>query len=354
MPEPLEHSAVALDPTSDAAWQEFAPQVPDLHPAVRPHAEHHLAIRRIAQAGMQAQAEQSGGDAAAGDEGTGTPESKRPGASLEQIADAFASAQNNVYKLSADPTLHKYLSEHKIDPYDDIATPQYWHAVADFGRGRINRMREQYGDNVKLRAFELMVTTPEYLFAQKALKNPAHRYTPEGEQDLQTTIAFNEQLRDFATTHPELRANKANAMMLTMVSMAIEDKPVRQAAAQIATGAIRGAQYELGFGQLLEAAGRKFRKGTREEDGKGIDYVVQGSGGRELHVDSKASLTEVNNRGSEGAYAIKPGGKIVMYAMLQDHDFGGRFFVPPSLAVERGEALSQQIDMAEHDLLKAA
>ncbi|HSX43137.1 MAG TPA: hypothetical protein VLF59_03565 [Candidatus Saccharimonadales bacterium] len=355
--EPL-HVTDTVEPVQDPSWESLAEQIDTIHPALRAHVEHNLAIRGIQAAhtntrevNKPATVDKSPQQPAAGShEKKGGQES-----SAESIAEAFADAQNSVYKLSADPRLHRACEKRGIDPYDDVSTPGYWRTVSEFGRERIARIREQHGDSLKLQALELMVTTPEYLFAQSALRRGSgYRQTAEGRRDRDTTIGFNDQLRDFATKYPELRANKVSSMMLTMANMSIEDKDVRQAASQTVLDVVRGARYELGFGQLLAAGGRKFRKGTAQEDGKGTDYIVEGTGGRELHVDAKASLYAVEEEGSKGVYAIRRDGRITMYALLRDYDFRGGFFVPEELAAERGEALNHQLDMAERELLGVA
>jgi phosphopantetheine adenylyltransferase len=355
----------ATEPPQEPTWEGLAAQVRsgEVHPGLAPHVAHQLAMRGMVHAAnalttgaavRQGQETLAARNATTEHAAPATPERARPNVSAEQISEAFAGGQHNIYKMTADERFDKSCLDKKIDPYEDIATPEYWRAFSEFGQERIVEIRQKAGDSLQLRTLELMVTTPEFLFAKGALHNPMHQHSKEGKRDLAVAIAFNERLRNLALTYPDLRTESVNNAMLSMAKTAIEDKGVRKFASRIANDTVRGAMYELGFGQLLEASGRGFRKGSSAEDGKGTDYAVIGRSGGEIHIDAKASLAKVREAGSEGAYAIRSDHRVTMFALLHDHEFGGKFFVSETLARERGQMLSQQIDMAERDLLGVA
>lgn len=345
-----------LSPPDDGVdhegWLRVASQG-GLHPALEPHLHRLLDQYGIPRPESPASEDSSTSApevTGAQQEAGRNPEVAK--ASTAEIAEAFAGAQNSLYKLSADPKFHDACKEKGLDPYDDMDKPAYWEAVANFTTERVGKLREQHGDTLKLRALELAAATPNFLFHQGALNSNAARDPSERYHSRQTVSSFHNLVRNFATDYPETSVSGMTKGLLNITNVAIEDRGVRQSAAQSLQRAVRGAQHEVAFGQILEKTGRPARPAELDEDLAGIDYVVDNGTSKMLYVDVKASLSEVEARGSSSAFAIKPDGRVVMYSLVKDRELGDRFFLSEESADLKALALNQLLTNAQQELLQ--
>ena len=113
---------------------------------------------------------------------------------------------------------------------------------------------------------------------------------------------------------------------------------------------LRGAQHELGFGQILEQCDVEFREADAGEDMGGTDYFVFRRGGnRELKLDVKASLTEIEKRHRTDnlPYAVRPDSSAIVHSGIEDREFADSFFIPNELAQQKAAKLEPLLELIE-------
>lgn len=264
------------------------------------------------------------------------------------IAAAFVDAQKIFYKFTQDPHFHARCGSEGIDPYEDVGTADYWLIVAEYGNEAINSARTRNGESVKLSALELLTATPAYVYEQDALDNNRHRNTVERKQAKEQVSYYNSLIRDFAGNYPDTNVTDLVKFLTNMTDISIENAAMRNAASRQITATVRGAQHEVGFGQILVSTGRSFRETTLKEDLEGIDYVVQGIHTPELKVDVKASSNQIITLGgTPNGYARKHNGKIVIFSQIEDYEFNNRFTISNSAAEQKAVRVDQLLHAAE-------
>ncbi|MGH7240912.1 MAG: hypothetical protein ACREGB_01290 [Candidatus Saccharimonadales bacterium] len=282
-----------------------------------------------------------------------TPEAQPPvqaefSVTHEQVQQAFTTAEAWRTETMLDPEFRAMAQEWGIKP-GDTNDPNYWRAFATYGYNYAASVRTEQGPSLEMDAFEVLSTAPAYAFEQYGLHHSGFNSYEERESARQTTSYFNGLIRAFGENYPDARAADVLMSLAKVVNGSISNPTIRQEASNQLKATVRGAQHELGFGQILKAAGVRFMPATLEQDLSGIDYVVDDGRGRALFVDVKASLSEVEARGSAGVFAVKReknSHRIVMFSMLRDEEFGGTFSISAQTATEKAPVLLAQLQKA--------
>lgn len=265
------------------------------------------------------------------------------GPSAEEIEQAFKSNRNILLELGMSTGFQQACVEKGVDP-DAFESVARWNVFADYTRQKVDALIARGGKRPQLKALELMASTPQYIYAQYSLHHPSN-----GREDVrrkrEVVSGFNNRLRAFATEFPAVRVSSLERGLLEVVSMAVEHKEARQMAAEEMHQTIRGAQHEMGFGQLLAAAGRHYREATLEEDLRGIDYVDFTNPKYTIAIDVKSATTKFDRGKGEVYRATKEG--VVMYSLLQDHEFHNSFYVSPDVVQMKAPAVSQLLERIE-------
>src|SRR5262249_5920630 len=131
---------------------------------------------------------------------------------------------------------------------------------------------------------------------------------------------YHKLLRSFANTYPDTSVSKLQLALLNVANENLRNSSMRQFAAQAISARIFGLRSELGFGQLLDAAGRQHRDPTEEEDSHGADHVLLvGKNGdrREVYLDIKATLKEIEGSTPDSVYQVEVPNKIKMFSLLR-------------------------------------
>lgn len=270
---------------------------------------------------------------------TQTPEQNY---STEQINDALEFAQRAVDGLRHDMSFHQACLERGIDPVHDNSSADYWNTFRFYVGERTDQERANGRDKLTMDAAELISATPAYLLEQSRLNNGHHQNPDERHYAKEVVSYYNGMIRDFALNYPEASVTGVRRNLQDVLSHTIHNHRVKEAATADVAATLRGAQHELAFGQVLSYTGLPYRGASLPEDLKGIDYVL-GDESEPTYIDVKASLSEIEHRGSEGLFAVKPDGKVVMYSMALDVEFNDRFFIAP----ESAEVKAQQF-MSEY------
>ena len=355
--QPLDAQGINPATQESYGWEHVAQDMPGWHPGLQEHAKRQIEARGLLPTAEPTEVLTAPPPDTVINLNTGNAEDdalipEQPRHPAEEITTAFAESQRTLYKLSADPQFHATCMERGVDPYDDMDKPAYWATVADYTHDRTARMRERGTDSIRIDALELLSTTPAYLFEQSALTqdktSAPDKQMQNGERRHSKEVVsyFNGLIREFAKKYPETRASDLTTALLNITNISIEDQALRQSANQEIHKTIRGAQHEIAFGQILAQTGRQFRPASLEEDLKGIDYVDD-EDTNPMYVDVKASLSELEARGSEGALVRKPDGKLIMYSLVKDSELNGRFHIGDQAAHDKAQALIELLGQTQ-------
>lgn len=275
------------------------------------------------------------------------PES--PFYSSEQISKALDTAVGVITRYTADPHLQARCMEIGLDPIEDCETPGYWRLFGSFMTEKMARAREEYGDNPQIDAIDLMASSPSHLYDDGILKSE-HPATKDAVEMKKRVIEYNHRIELFARKYPETAVDKLQLAMQNMFIKACNGESVslRRSADQRLHDILVGLQHELGFEQILDASGRQYRHGDKEEDGNGIDYVIDNRSFNPLYVDVKSTVEGLDRRnGSNRPFVVRGPSHVNMISLILHTDFHNRFFIDPGLAAEKAPSLNAMIDQAK-------
>jgi len=262
----------------------------------------------------------------------------------EERADAFAFGLNTLYKLTTDSGLHARCEQAGIDPFEDMDKAEYWSILSDYSQEGIGRVRGKGGDSLRLRALELMATTPAYLLEEGAMNQNERGDLAQRTESLRLISRFHGLITSFAELYPDTRASELTMALLNTANIAIENKVRRQSAEFDIRQRIRGVQHELGFECILQQSGRQFRRATRQEDLQGFDYVLDGETSYPKNLDVKHNLKEIEVLGTEGPIGRNSKGVFVAYSLITDSDLRDRFTIPEGVARQKAQVFMRLLD----------
>lgn len=277
--------------------------------------------------------------------------------SVEELESHLLEAQRDFYDLTLADGFEELCKERDID-VTATDKPEYWRAAADFAYDQASEKRESGENGTRTTLRELLAATPDFVYTQQALDRKRHQF-PNHEAYMahrrqvpelkERASYYNGLIRYVAEQNPDLRASRLIKQLINVTNISIEDKHLKMASVNFAREVVRGAQHELGFGQLLERTGRSFRPATVDEDLHGADYVVDGQHGP-IRLDVKASLSSIEAKGTfNKPFAIDDrDGQVTIYSLLSDHQLADRFTVPDRIAEERGKYLETVLEEIEN------
>jgi len=341
-----EQPLAPLPDPQHAAWHGVAQEMPDWPTDLQQHA-----ARNLGERGLSHLVE------APHDQAATAPLAET--ASRQEIASAFESGHKTIRMLMTDERFDALCAERGVDPYN-TDTEGYWDTLETFVQSRTAVLRQnQRADGLKLDVLELLAATPKFLVHGEQLKRGVDlRGAPQevrakNTENKEIASRFNTRLRDFATDFPNVSATGLATELLKFADSAdLEYAKLATSVPQTIRSTIRGAQYEMAFGQILRATTERFRPSEdTDEDLRGIDWVISPGVGRQLCVDIKASLSEVDhlNRGHNGTpYHIKRHGDIVLYPLLTDAQFNDSFYISEQTAALTAPQVIAYLDKARY------
>jgi hypothetical protein len=254
---------------------------------------------------------------------------------------ALKEAQTGFYDLTFEDGFTELATRRGLSE-DDTDKPEYWKAAADFAHDRALDNGEH--DTLD----ELLAATPDYIYTQMALNRGRHSFPSREAYDEAKDRAsyFQGLIGGVAQKHPDAKPSAMVKALLNTSNISVEDKEAKLASTKELRAAVRGAQHETGYGQLLEKTGRNFGKG---DDRKGEDYQVAGRRGRVLNIDVKASVNEIAGKGAHGSVYVvdQRDGLITMYSLISDSEFKDSFYVSDEVAERKGKTLGELLDYIE-------
>lgn len=335
-----------------AAWHGVAQDMPGWHEGLQQHAARNLGQRGLSHL-VEVQTDPEP-----------LPLSVEASPSREAIAQAFETGNKMLQRITQDSHFDALCAEKGVDPYNTDTT-SYWETVETFVLARTAALRSRgQADELKLSALELVAATPNFLIHTDQIKkgdewhNASQEDQDKSNASKEVSSQFNTRIREFATRFPNTRVSSLETALLKSANSA--DLVYSRLASDINNNirrTIRGAQYEMGFGQILEAMGVNYRPShDANEDARGIDWVI-GDGTRDvMRIDIKSSLTEIDklNSGHNGTpYHTKRdaahNGDVVLYPLLTDAQFHDSFHISEKTAEMTAPKISAYLAQARRD-----
>lgn len=240
-----------------------------------------------------------------------------------------------VAELDYNPDFQKYLIDNNVhlNPGDAL---EYWTAVGDYTETYTHD--NESVSTLEKDSFALIANLPAAMVASYQLDRYRDNLPSLQKRTAKESVcSYNRLVRHFVTEYPQdSDALTASLLEATLVTIGSESHDFLEKSESAIQKTLRGMMHEIGFAQILEAAGIPFREATIEEDLKGKDLIILFNG-REIGVDVKASLSEIEakHKGDSGKpYVVKPNGDIVMFSMLLDKHFEGGFKADESHVAE--------------------
>jgi len=264
-----------------------------------------------------------------------------------EIAESLSTAVRSMYELTASTDFENACTDAGVNPYDDFGTAAYLQVMANVG----DQKAAEEGDMLQSQALRLITATP------MIVRNQVERDSrlASGQSDTGMAIArqatdYNEQLREFSTAFPSIKAADLEKALLDATNMVVESQRVIARAPDTIRGKLRGIQHEIAVGKIIELTGRQVTPGSSDEDLSGDDWIVTEVDGTTLYIDAKASLREIDPSGkAERPYAVKLNGAIALYSMCRDTDFRGMMVLPDAVAAAKAPAFDTILDAAQRD-----
>lgn len=263
------------------------------------------------------------------------------------FSEVFADAEESVFVITETPEFAEACLQSGLDPIKSTDTPKYWELVAGFALDDINNKRARGESEVNLAAYELVALTPSFLYANTALANHSAKNRDEFHNLKERVSYFNGVIRELGA-----RGARASETMQAMANVASIAGLTDTDTSAYIRQTVRGAQHELVFGQILSYTGHWYEPASTELDLQGVDYTLDFNG-VPLHVDVKASLSEVEALGVEkNAFAIKQSRRqgelptVVMYSLTHDREFHDTFAIDATAAAEKAAVLETLLTQA--------
>lgn len=257
-----------------------------------------------------------------------------------------------------DKKFESELMKHGLNALSDD-NPTYWKVFGEFVTERMNfheasAIEKDPGANIlMLETVKVLANTPFFILCEKKLDEIRPKIDEFGyksltdpekqsyNEALKEVTRYNNLLREYGQKYNP-RIDQLSRCLSEMLVFIIPDEQQKPYKISLINAA-RGARHELGFQQLLDAAGVPYEPGTNDEDLKGIDLKIMEPGYEPLYVDIKASSVGVRKSGRGNGYVSRrPDGKLVVLSPFSDKDFeDNRFYVSPYVLEERSKHVPQ-------------
>lgn len=250
------------------------------------------------------------------------------------LQNAFFTAKNALEDAPFETDFQQLCQARGLNPTDQDS-PDYWQLMSHY---QLEKSKDEKLSGFESRSLVLAAATPDAVIHQLLVDESFSR--DEKIYHKTALSQYNSLVRDFAANYSDISASgfTTELQKVAHVTVTGHEKRIQSQADYLIRSVVRGAQHELGFKSILDASELKYRTTTTEEDLHGGDLVVTIPDGRDIKVDVKASLSEIDkhNRGSNGQpYYINHRGDLVIYSCLSESDFGDTFDISDETAESR-------------------
>ena len=255
-----------------------------------------------------------------------------------QTLETFSDAEELILDLQDSPAFAMAL-EHYNAPFDDT-TPKYWEVLRTVTERSINL--GNYADNDQLtKAMRIAAAAPDAAYKQYELQTSQNLTRAEREHLVRGASTFNDYLRDYVVDNLDLPFSKFSLLLVESASKGLDQSRII-AASQAMKATLTGIRTEIGLEQKADTASLSWRRGTTEEDLRGIDYIIEG-----IPVDIKSSLHDVIDAKHDSnitkPYFIK-NGKVTLFPYEYTKDYNANTFrISDNILMQRSEQLARDI-----------
>lgn len=240
---------------------------------------------------------------------------------LQQAADTLES-------LTTSPAFSEYLQNEGID-ISDQTSDEYLKGIHSFSKLFLDMIPHDERTN-EHQLLELSAMTP-YATRQSHLLS-LHQEQPfllKDEKDIakNTTIEYGTVMAEYMARNPDVSIDSLSDTLSQINVEYTEDDPI--ISKKLIHDKVRGVRVEYAFYELMQHQGfLPIRRGTIDEDRKGIDFVATPPNGPLLYIDIKASLDKIaeQNGGYQDQntfFSVSNTGKIRLFPLLHDSVFEG-------------------------------
>jgi hypothetical protein len=252
----------------------------------------------------------------------------------------FNDAEELILDIQDSPAFAQTLEKHSI-AFDDT-TSDYWQAVRFVTEDSIKN--GHYVDNKPLvQAMRIVAATPDAAYQQYFLDNASdYGLNYETRQNCVYAMStFNDLLRDYVESHLDTPFDSFSLLLTESASKGIDRSLIHPTALSM-KATLKGIRTEVGLEQKAAAAHLSFRRGTTDEDMRGVDYIIDG-----IEVDVKSSLRSLSDASHDSlldkAYFIK-GKKATLFPYDYPADYkNGSFHIKESVIEDRAHQLAKDI-----------
>ncbi len=290
--------------------------------------------------------------------------------SPETFEKAFEAAREEVYGVGFEDDFIALCAERGLDPLNEdhpndrnpIANEgAYAATVSDYMHRKLQAERERLdynGDRIvperDLIVRELAASTADFVYSQMRLSSlppqkrheQNHRKTPdERHQDetrrrivdgaLRLASHYNGLIRTTAQEFPDVTPSQMTKKIAQVANITLRHPALRQNSPNSVGSAVRGAQFEITHGQILEKSGVWFRDTSLEEDlYGGADYIAQRNDGSDVRINIKASKHNLKDMGIRGDYGYDRKDTLIVN-VLNDDEIGDSFTISDAMATRK-------------------
>jgi hypothetical protein len=196
--------------------------------------------------------------------------------------------------------------------------------------------------------------TPLFVYAQSKLDASRNLSSKEKINYKSIASEYNALLRDFMSYYPDSKiSDLENYLLDSALYVSAFDQDISKASVSINNTikpALRGALHEYCVEQQLQYLVENgqidnYRTSSVAEDLKGIDFIAVTVNGKQIKLDVKASLSEIEAQSHKQSTAYHyDGNKTIVYSLARDAEFKGKLTLEPNLVQEKSGYMYQIID----------
>lgn len=275
----------------------------------------------------------------------------------EERKAAYEFGETHVHELVKDDRFLNRCTAAGVEAYDDV-DPRYWQVLANFAEERVALIRKKSienggtGESLKLRALELMATSPSFVLASAEMSKGRLADRQRAAENMDTISKFNHMIADVVEVYPDLKAAGLKLALLNVVNTTLVDGELHQFANRQIEETIVGMQFETAYGDILQAAGIDYRRATPSEDWKeGFDYILDEKKESEMRIDVKTSLKEVDPQEGRRTVVRQSDGTYRAYSMIHRDELRGGFHLDKRAAAYKAEVLLKHLEDARNGVM---
>lgn len=243
----------------------------------------------------------------------------------QTLENAFSGARTALINAPFEPAFQQLCQTNGVHA-GDHQEPVYWELMEQY---QWDKSQDETLSGFESYAQAIAGCTPNAIMHQIALNS---NHSEQAHNHKIALSGYNTLIRDFAANYPETSVIELTSQLqkVAHVTIAGDSRRVQTEADYLLRNILRGAQHELGFRSILDASGLDYRTTSVEEDLKGGDFIVTMANGKEIKIDVKASLSEIDNKnkGSNNLpYYVSNTGNLVIFSCLTDTNFGDTFSI---------------------------